>query len=909
VKQTHFDKIALFKVGKFYEIFYYDAFIAERECGLKWMFNDKKPHVGFPEMAKNEYAKRLVHAGYKVVMVEQTERVAEANERTGKATGSTISRAPCEVFTKGTVVDPEMIGSSSAQFMMYLCFDEKPLTGQGASGPAPLSFSACLVDCATSHIRLGHFSDAGDRNALRTLLAQVQPSEVVYVVANLPSEVLNLLRRLPCRPQLSAYSAGPSAAMARRGLERYRQAHPDKFSAEIEAIMAHDSVAAAAGGVLEYLESVFLASRVLPFAVWDPLEMPGAKAVVNDAPQTAVQFDKRMIMDAIALSALDVLETAEGSYRGSLLNFLDHTSTAYGFRLLKQWVCAPLYNKAEIIARQDAVEFLVNNNDLSQKLRGCLKKASLDIERVTSRVWGYALQAERQAVMYDNITARRLADFMSLLTAYEDGLGALKVFPANMELPQRLKHITRTRAEGGVVPELQTVITRLRDSVQSGENKKGETVYYPRVGADPDYDALGKQIEGVKAQLEQELMRLRKVLPNASLQYHHRPPGFRYEVEASENAVPKEFLQNHAELTSTTKQTMRFQTPLIKSLVAQLDSLDDKREDCIFPFLARLFQEFYAHHAQFRSCVRFLSELDAICSLAVASSSLAGASCRPEFVEPLGPDALGTLELRGCRHPVAASKMGSSFVPNDTFMNTGLGTPTAVPGILVVTGPNMGGKSTVLRQTCLAIIMAQLGCRVNAEGCRLSPVDRIFTRIGSYDTILEGKSTLLIELEETSVILSHGTPRSLAVVDELGRGTSTFDGAAIAAAVLEDLTKRVRCLTMFATHYHPVSRAASRWENVAPFHMAAGVTQDTNEMTFLYRFLPGLCPASHGHHVARLAGLPAKVLEEAVAKSEEFEKGGAGSHEAVLALQVRKLAEANDEVGLRKLFGSLAPRA
>jgi len=230
-------------------------------------------------------------------------------------------------------------------------------------------------------------------------------------------------------------------------------------------------------------------------------------------------------------------------------------------------------------------------------------------------------------------------------------------------------------------------------------------------------------------------------------------------------------------------------------------------------------------------------------------------------------------------------------VPNDTQLNAG-----GVPGVLVVTGPNMGGKSTVLRQTCIALVMAQLGCRVNAEFCRFSPVDRIFARIGSYDSILEGKSTLLTELEETSSLLRHGTRRSFAVLDELGRGTSTFDGAAIASAVLDELSQGVGCLALFATHYHPVSRAAALSPRVAPFHMAAEVDEATQEMTFLYRFLPGLCPASYGHNVARLAGLPQKVLEEARAKSAEFE-----GREAV-GSELARLVQLGDAAGLRALF-------
>merc|ERR1712232_130090 len=333
---------------------------------------------------------------------------------------------------------------------------------------------------------------------------------------------------------------------------------------------------------------------------------------------------------------------------------------------------------------------------------------------------------------------------------------------------------------------------------------------------------------------------------------------------------------------------VRFQNADIKKLVTKLDSAENLLEDCIWPFLSRLFGKFYAHQAQFRAAVRIVSEVDVLLSLAKASQNLTGYSCCPEVVTPATSQEPGTLEVRNCQHPVAAAKMGAGFVPNDTLLNA-----CEVPGVLVVTGPNMGGKSTVLRQTCIAVLMAQLGCRVNAQKCRLSPVDRIFTRIGSYDTILEGKSTLLAELEETAAVIAHGTCRSLAVLDELGRGTSTYDGAAIASAVLDEMAHRVGCMVLFATHYHPVSRAASKKPEVAPFHMAASI-DGQNTMTFLYRFLPGLCPASYGHNVARLAGLPETVLKEALKKSAEFERG-----EGLDAGELRRLGEAGDKEGLR----------
>lgn len=184
----------------------------------------------------------------------------------------------------------------------------------------------------------------------------------------------------------------------------------------------------------------------------------------------------------------------------------------------------------------------------------------------------------------------------------------------------------------------------------------------------------------------------------------------------------------------------------------------------------------------------------------------------------------------------------------------------------------MGGKSTVLRQTCLAVIMAQVGCFVAAKECELTPVDQIFTRVGAQDALLEGKSTFLVELEETAAVLTQATSRSLAVLDELGRGTSTFDGTAIALAVLDFLAHKIKCRCLFATHYHVLAREVRSSPNIAPFHMAALVDEASQNVTFLFKFRPGLCPKSYGMNVARLAGLPEPVIAKAREKSEEFER-------------------------------------
>jgi len=906
VKAAHFDKVALFKVGKFYELFFYDACIAQSACPLKWM-GEKKPHVGFPEMAKHEYAKMIVDAGFKVVVIEQVERVAENKER-GGGTGSCIERQACEIFTSGTIVNPVMLSGASSRFMLYIVFAEPPPGTASASGIGPTDFSACLVDCATASIQVGRFTDGPDRNALRTLLAQAQPSEAVYSMENLPMEVLTMLKRLPCRPQLTPLYKTTLLA-ARQRLSKYRLEHPDKISSSLDGLLAHDDTVQVAGGVIEYLESVLLGKQVLPVAQWEAMHA----TIESKQSQSVRGIGTRMVMDATALSALELLETSEGSYRGSLLEFLNHTTTPFGFRLLKQWLCAPLFEESAIKSRQDAVEWLSTNLTCAQHFREGLKKLRVDLERLTARVWSYSTQVERQAVMYEDVTGKRLADFMMLLEDYEFAATLMASSPQGAGVPSSLTRIVSLEAAGGEFPDLLPIITSLRNSVNRTEIPgKSGVKCTPRPGADQAYDSLCDKIVGMEKALEKELNAFKKRLPGVALEYGHRLPGFRYEVICDEASLPKDFVKEvevNARVGKPVK--LRFQTPKIKQLVAELENLEDRREDCIYPFLSKLFWTFYSHQAKFRAACRLLSELDVLLSLAAVTEHLPGSSCKAEIV-PAAREATGMVELRKCGHPVVATKLGAAFVPNDVLLNVPPGdgaAPTQGSNILVVTGPNMGGKSTVLRQTCVAIIMAQLGCRVNAEACRLTPVDRIFTRIGSYDTILEGKSTLLCELEETAAILKHGTPRSLAVLDELGRGTSTFDGAAIAAATLSDLAARTKCLALFATHYFPVSREAASTGLAAPFHMAADIAAGTKEMTFLYKFLPGLCPASHGHNVAKLAGLPQMVLEEALARSAEFEAGSAtdaSSERKKAHLQAAcKLAALNDEVGLRALFRQL----
>jgi len=296
-------------------------------------------------------------------------------------------------------------------------------------------------------------------------------------------------------------------------------------------------------------------------------------------------------------------------------------------------------------------------------------------------------------------------------------------------------------------------------------------------------------------------------------------------------------------------------------LVTRLQEARETKNAIMKGLKGRLYTKFDENYKDWLKAVKIIAELDCLCSLSKSSSAIGSPSCRPEFVE----EEQSVLELEGLRHPCVIPGIASDFIPNDTVLGG------ESPNLILLTGPNMGGKSTLLRQTCVAVIMAQLGCYVPAEKCRLTPFDRIFTRIGANDNILAGQSTFMVELSETSKILAEATERSMVILDELGRGTSTFDGYAIAYSVLHELSTRIGCLGLFSTHYGTLTSEFERDPNVALKHMACQVDQVNREVTFLYKLVEGVCEKSYGMNVAHMAGVPRSIVERAESMANAFE--------------------------------------
>ncbi|KAM5293111.1 DNA mismatch repair protein Msh6 isoform 10-T10 [Ctenodactylus gundi] len=432
-----------------------------------------------------------------------------------------------------------------------------------------------------------------------------------------------------------------------------------------------------------------------------------------------------------------------------------------------------------------------------------------------------------------------------------------------------------TKSPEGQFPDLTTELNRW-DTAFDHERARKTGLITPKAGFDADYDQALADIRENEQGLLEYLEKQRTRIGCRTIVYWGIGRN-RYQLEIPDNFtacnLPEEY-----ELKSTKKGCKRYWTKTIEKKLANLMNAEERRDVSLKECMQRLFHNFDKNYKDWQRAVECIAVLDALLCLANYSQGGDGPMCRPEMLLP-GEDTAPFLELKGSRHPcITKTFFGDDFIPNDILIGCEeeqghSGTAYCV----LVTGPNMGGKSTLIRQAGLLAVMAQVGCYVPAEVCRLTPVDRVFTRLGASDRIMSGESTFFVELSETASILTHATAHSLVLMDELGRGTATFDGTAIAGAVVKELAETIRCRTLFSTHYHSLVEDYSKNVAVRLGHMACMVENECEDpsqetITFLYKFIKGACPKSYGFNAARLANLPEEVIQKGHRKAREFEK-------------------------------------
>ena len=825
IKKDHPSALLLFRLGDFYELFFDDAVVAARELQITLTSRNKEkdqaiPMCGVPYHAAENYLSKLLRKGFRVAICEQMEDPSVAKKL--------VRREVTRVLTPGTAIDSS-VGSEENNFLAALA------RASGAVGLAAL-------DLSTGEFRATEFRGPEAERRILEELQQLRPREVLY-----PSS-LPLFDRAP----LNNTPNNASAAVDRNGnpdsgpggdwpgLQQIGEAMrftetpledwvfaPDYavpllenklgvLSLEGFGLQGRPAAATAAGAILHYV-------RATQRGTLEHVDRIGF-------------YDRQeyLVLDAVTVRNLELVEPlfANTGHEVTLFRALDATLTPMGKRLLRSWMLRPSIQIDEINQRLDAVEAGVKEFVAREELRHALEGV-LDVERLLSRVTletanprdVLALCASLNRIPRIKTALARLAAVrLAALNTLLDDLADLRDRIEKTVVPEP----PLTLADGGVIqPALDQELDELRN--------------------------LSHNSKQYIAQIE-ERERKRTGINSLKVKFNS---VFGYYIEISKANL------HHAPQDYERKQTLvnaeRFTTPELKEYEARVLDAQEK----IVEIERRLFTELRTAIAtearRIRQTSLALAEVDVLAALAFIAQNRA--YCRPRFAAESEE-----LEIIEGRHPVleqlGITGSNDRFVPNDLYLNA------TTHSILLITGPNMGGKSTYLRQTALAVLMAQMGSFVPAASARLPVVDRIFTRIGASDNLARGRSTFMVEMTETAAILNTATPRSLILLDEIGRGTATYDGLAIAWAVIEYIHSTSRAKTLFATHYHELTEL-ERLEGVKNFHVS--VKENAGGIVFLRKVEPGAADRSYGIEVGKLAGLPPEVLSRALEVLHEHE--------------------------------------
>ncbi|XP_070788374.1 DNA mismatch repair protein Msh6 isoform X1 [Pituophis catenifer annectens] len=909
LKSQNFDAVIFYKVGKFYELYHMDAVVGVNKLGLVFM-KGTWAHSGFPEMAFDRFSNILVQKGHKVVRVEQMETPEMMEARCKSLAHPTrfdrvVRREVCRIISKGTQTYNILDGDYSETHNKYLlCVKEKTDDSAGLHR----TYGVCFVDTTVGKFFIGQFPDDRHCSRFRTLLAHYIPVQILFEKGNPSPETQKILKGLISFTIQESLTPGSQFWNASKTLktlieEGYFENKENTNSGStlppvIRSMTAeNDSLGltpeenselalSALGSCVFYLKKCIIDKELLSMANFEEY-IPVDVDVVNRTRSRGVseKTNQRMVLDGVTLANLEILQNAtRSSIEGTLLEKMDTCCTPFGRRLLKQWLCAPLCNPSAINDRLDAVEDLLAEAAKMSDIRDRLKKLP-DLERLLSKIHSVGSSLKNQnhpdnkAILYEEArySKKRIIDFLSALEGFNVIIEILSILEDTVDgfKSKILKQIATVKSKNpaGCFPDLKAELERW-DSAFDHNVARRTGVVNPKTGFDSDYDQALANISEIEENLRQYLEVQRKRLGVRAVMYWGAGKN-RYQMEIAETAVPRDLPDEYI-MKSSRKGYKRYWTKEIENMLNDIINAEERRDAAQKDCMKRLFYDFDKTRKDWQAAVECIAVLDVLLCLAHYSQGCDGPLCRPEILLPENTSPF--LELKSSRHPcITKTFFGDDFIPNDIVIGLEDEKTNSRATCVLVTGPNMGGKSTLMRQAGLLVIMAQLGCFVPAESCRLTPVDRVFTRLGASDRIMSGESTFFVELSETSSILQHATEHSLVLMDELGRGTATFDGTAIASAVVKELSENIKCRTMFSTHYHSLVEDYSHSLSVRLGHMACMVENECEDpsqetITFLYKFVKGACPKSYGFNAARLADIPEEVIQKGHKKAKEFEK-------------------------------------
>ncbi|KAH8396852.1 hypothetical protein KR215_005308 [Drosophila sulfurigaster] len=879
LKSDNFDCVLFFKVGKFYELYHGDADVGVNELGFTYM-RGEFAHSGFPEISFDKMSSILIDRGYKVARVEQTETPDMMTERCKRIKPTkfdkVVAREICQITDRGT----QVFGSQCAigpnhqpNYMLALVEQD-----EGSSS----KYGVCFIDTSIGDFHVGEFDDDKSCSRLLTLLSHHMPVLLLHEKSALSSRTQQILRTVLggiLKEQLP--SSGAQLCSAEKTLkllaERYyagsgnddnwplvlRSMQSDTDHLGLTPADPYKLALKALGQCIHYIAKCKLEPKVLPMARYQLYVPPDEQEENKSAVVASTLRRSHMVLDATTLSNLRIIGEEH-----SLMSTLDHCCTKFGKRLLHHWLCAPSCDLEVIKERQQAIGELLNRPEELQQLRALLAPMP-DFERHLAQIHLFGNNRIKQsdhpdsrAILFEEklYNKQKLRSFMSILKGFETLMQLPSMFKESETV--LLKRLTQFQANGGGFPDLSKQLEFFENAFDhEAADKTG--VVAPQSGIDADYDEVQDRIAEIEG-------RLKTYLTEQERHFGCRVVYFgsdkkRYQLEVPESHAHKANKSYALEgQVKGKKPARRYTTNETKALLKDMQQAEEARNAVLKDLARRLFEKFSNHYEQWKQCIDCVSTLDVLGALAeYARQQLV--ICVPELDSA---QSQPFIELEEGYHPCVNA---STYIPNGMQ----LGTETEAP-LSLLTGPNMGGKSTLMRQVGLLVIMAQIGAHIPAVSCRFSVVDRIFTRLGAQDDILAGHSTFLVELNETSLILKHATTHSLVLLDELGRGTATYDGTAIAASVVNFLAN-LKCRTLFSTHYHNLIDFFHMDKRITLGHMACMVENEDNTdptqetVTFLYKYTAGACPKSYGFNAAKLAGMPQGIIKRAYELSKKVE--------------------------------------
>ena len=814
VKQQHPDCLLFFRLGDFYEMFEDDAKLGAEELGLTLTTRDR----GKPEDQRTPMCGVPYHSAQSYIarLIRRGYKVAicEQMEDPAAAKGL-VDRDVIRIVTPGTAMADEMLDESRNNYICAVYEEE---------GEAALA----RCDLSTGQFTALPFRGKDHLTHLLNALGACPPSEAILSAdAAADGQLTQFLRdRLGCLCQGSSQ-------------ERFQPGQAFQALAGLR-MLDEDGRALMEEGPLR---ASYLAAGALAGYLRDT-----QKTDLSHLSRLAIDEDRSqryLELDLTARRTLELTETIRGGEKkGSLLWVLDRTRTPMGHRLIRAWIEQPLRDPAGIASRQDQVAALTADGVVREELSRALRRVP-DLERLIGKV------------VYGSANARDMLTLAGGLAVLPE-LGRLAA-PLAQAAPRRFDFLE----ELGGLSDLQDLLQR---AIREDEDdhrlpftiREGDFI---RRGYDGEVDRLREVIDhgaDLVAALEGR-EKERTGIKSLKVRYN-KVFGYYIEVSKSYYAlVPEHYIRKQ-----TLANCERFFTQELKDLEHEILSAQSRVTALEYELFCKLRDAASQRVRQVQDAARHVAVLDVL-------SSFAAAAVDNGYVRPT-VDNSGAIHIKEGRHPVVERMLkGSLFVPNDTRMDGG------EDRLSIITGPNMAGKSTYMRQVALIVLMAQMGSFVPAKSARIGVVDRIFTRIGASDDLAAGQSTFMVEMTEVAQMLKNATPRSLLILDEIGRGTSTYDGMSIARAVLEHCAdqKRLGAKTLFATHYHELTEVEHTIQGVRNYHIAAKKRGDG--IVFLRKIVPGGADQSYGVEVAKLAGVPARVVERAREILTELEAQGLSS--------------------------------